>query len=131
MTLLLKIARFWLILVAALFCGYVAVYNKEPITLALPPWIDHVTVPAYTGLAAAFLGGATLALVAFSTELLVKTLKIRRLSRQVKDLKAALPRPASASTSAAPTTLGRSRLGRGTLGANEPSADGPTAGPLP
>ena len=85
MQFILKLFRFWVILLFLALSGYFAIYNQEHISVSLPPWIAHVSVPAYMAFMAAFLVGATVVLFFFGIEHMRKMLEIRRLQKQLRE----------------------------------------------
>lgn len=86
MRFVMKLLRFWVLLVFVASSGYFAIYNQDHVALKLPPWIEHVSVPAYGAFVAFFLFGATIVTIFFGFDSMRKTLEIRRLNKQIKEL---------------------------------------------
>jgi uncharacterized integral membrane protein len=87
MKLAIKLARFWLFLAAAAFCGYMAMFNKETMTLTFPPWIEHLAVSTYVGMSMAFLTGVTITLIFFGGEIIGRQWHLKRLRKELRELK--------------------------------------------
>lgn len=83
---IIKLVRFWVLLVFAVSTGYFAIYNQDHVALKLPPWIEHVSVPAYGAFATFFLFGASVVTLYFGFDSMRKTLEIRRLNKQIREL---------------------------------------------
>jgi uncharacterized integral membrane protein len=105
-----KLVRFWVLLVFAVSTGYFAIYNQDKVALKLPPWIEHISVPAYAAFATFFLFGAIVVTVFFGLDSMRKTFEIRRLNKQVRELGGQVARHADL-----PETM------------HSPSVDGPAA----
>ncbi len=110
MRFLKKLLRFWVILVFGVSTGYFGIYNQHHVALKLPPWIEHVSVPAFGAFATFFLFGAAVVTLYFGYDSMRKTLEIRRLNKQIREL-GGLPSP----------------IGDGQVGMHTPTVDGPAA----
>lgn len=108
-----KLVRFWVLLIFAASTGYFAIYNQDHVALKLPPWIEHVSVPAYGAFATFFLFGAAVVTLFFGFDSMRKTVEIRRLNKQIKKMGelGGLPSP----------------VGDGQVGLHTPQIDGPAA----
>lgn len=100
-----RVAKFWLILAFLGSGAYFAHFNREHVGLQLPPWIEHVTLPAYLVYGGSFLVGTLVTSLFFGIDNLRKTFEIRRLQRRVRELEPApLTSAAGSPLSAAPLT---------------------------
>ena len=81
-----KLFRFWVLLIFAVSTGYFAIYNQDHVALKLPPWIEHISVPAYGAFATFFLFGAAVVTLFFGVDSMRKSVQIRRLNKQLREL---------------------------------------------
>ena len=79
-----RLALFWFLCAFFGLSGYFAIYNQERVSLVFPPWVDHISVPAYVAFVFFFLLGSAVTWVYFGIEYTRKTLEIRRLNRLVR-----------------------------------------------
>lgn len=99
-----KLGRFWLVLLFAAVCGYVAITNsKDTIALRLPPFFETMSLPVYLWLGIAFLCGAAAAAFYFAAEHLRRGFKIRRLEKRLAELAPPINIPSPAVTRDAST----------------------------
>ncbi len=81
-----RLAKFWLVLAIVIMGAYFTLSNQDRISLSLPPWIPHVTVPAYLVFLAFFAAGASVMAIYLGIEVLSKTIEIHKLRRQLRDI---------------------------------------------
>lgn len=86
-----RIAKFWLILAFGGSAAYFGYFNRDRISVALPPWIDNVTVPAYAAYICFFMIGAFVTTAYLGMETFRRTMEVRKLRRRVLDLEAKQP----------------------------------------
>jgi uncharacterized integral membrane protein len=85
MNFLAKLAKFWILLAFAGFTGYLWIHNQDRIPLHIPPWVQHIPVPAWLAYSVFFLAGSFVTTVALILDLLGKALEIRRLRKALKE----------------------------------------------
>jgi hypothetical protein len=83
MTFILRLARFWVLLVFIGLSGYVAYYNRGEVELSLPPLLYQQNYSTYVAFMAAFLLGATVVLVFFGLDYMKRSLEILKLKPRV------------------------------------------------
>lgn len=86
MRLLATLAKAWLIVLFVVLLGYLAIYDQEHVSLHLPPWIEHITLPAYAMYMGFFLLGMVASGLFFGVSSLRKSFEIRRLNKRLKEL---------------------------------------------
>lgn len=79
-----RLALFWFLCAFFGLSGYFAIYNQDRVTLTLPPWVDHISVPAYLAFVAFFLIGAAVTWIYFGIEYTKKSFEIRKLHKIVR-----------------------------------------------
>ena len=85
MRFLARLANFWLLITFVSFTAYFAVYNRDRVSLHLPPWIEQITMPGYMINLAFFFVGAIVVTIYFGIDSIRKSLIIRRLRRQLRE----------------------------------------------
>jgi uncharacterized integral membrane protein len=88
MRFMFSLLRFWLLLLFVAMSGYIALYNQESVPVSLPPWLQHISVPAYQAYSAFLLIGAALTVIFFGVEHTRKSFTINRLNKRIKELEA-------------------------------------------
>lgn len=101
MSILAKLARFWLVLVLLVAGGYVAIYNQASIVVNIPGFVPNRGMPLYVALTCAFLGGGIVASLYFALDNVKQGMAIKKLTRINNRLRADA-QPPSASTAAVP-----------------------------
>ena len=85
MRFLSRLARFWLMITFVGTSAYFAAYNRERVSLHLPPWIEQITLPGYMINLTFFFLGALVVSAYFGIDSLSKYLTIRRLKKQLRE----------------------------------------------
>ena len=85
MRFLTRLANFWLLITMVSISAYFAVYNRDRVSLHLPPWIEQITMPGYIVNLAFFFLGAAVVTVYFGIDSLRKSLTIRRLRKKLRE----------------------------------------------
>ncbi len=106
----LLLFRFWLLLAFILMTGVIAIYNQEIVPLSLPPVIQHISLPAFQVYSGFLMLGATLTVIFFGLDSMKKSLQIRKLQKQIKDLEETSKPELTVSTSSDLTPLKDSEL---------------------
>lgn len=79
--------RYWLLVVFIIATSYVAVVNgDETLSFQLPPLLNNYTLRVWEFFGASFLVGVTLTVFFFGIEYSRKSLEVRRLRKQLKEL---------------------------------------------
>ncbi len=86
MSFLSRLAKFWLLVMIVALGSYVSLTNQDRISVSLPPWTTHITMPAYLAYLVFFSIGAVVAAVYLGIEVLRKTIEIHKLRRQLRDI---------------------------------------------
>ena len=81
-----RVAKFWLLFAFICISIYFAIYNQDRVHLQLPPFLDHITVPAYMAFGACFVLGAMLMSLHHAVDSVKKSLEIRRLRKRLREL---------------------------------------------
>ena len=81
-----RLGLFWFLL--AFFClsGYFAMYNLDRVSISIPPWVEHLSVPAYLAFVFFFLIGSAVTWIYFGIEYTKKSMEVRRLTKQLRVL---------------------------------------------
>lgn len=87
-----RLAKFWVLLTFSVSTGYFWIHNQDRMPLNLPPWIDHISIPAWMAYTSAFLAGTVVTTCALSLDIFGKSLEIRRLKKALKTAQGS-PRP--------------------------------------
>lgn len=85
MNFLTKLAKFWILLAFAGFTGYLWIHNQDRIPFNIPPWIQHISIPAWLAYSIFFLVGSLVTTVALILDLMGKAWEIRRLRKALKE----------------------------------------------
>jgi hypothetical protein len=83
----LLLCRYWVLLALVLLCGHIALNNQAVVPVNLPPLIQHISIDAYLAYAGFLFIGATLTVIFFGLDSVKKSFQIRKLSKQVEELK--------------------------------------------
>jgi len=81
-----RAVKFWLILLMIVLSVYVAYFNRTFIPISLPPFIESMNLPAFLVYIVWLMTGSLLTWGFLGVDLLKKSWKIRRLTKQVRDL---------------------------------------------
>lgn len=81
-----RLAKFWLLLGFVGTSGYFGYFNRDRIVISAPPWMDQVSVPAYSAYMTMFLIGAAVTCIYLGLDTVKKSMEIRRLTRRLREL---------------------------------------------
>ena len=87
MSLLRAVGRFWIVIVLISLCGVIAASNSEQVIVNIPAY-GEFSYPLGFTFVMAFAFGASMVLFYFWIDVFQKTLKIRRLEKQLRKFSA-------------------------------------------
>jgi hypothetical protein len=79
-----RLGLFWFLAAFFGFSGYFAMYNLDRVSISVPPWLEHMSVPAYLAFIFFFLLGSAVTWVYFGIEYTKKSMEVRRLTKKLR-----------------------------------------------
>ncbi len=81
-----RLGLFWFLAAFFGFSGYFAMYNLDRVSISMPPWLEHLSIPAYLAFIIFFLMGSGVTWIYFGIEYTKKSMEVRRLTKQLRVL---------------------------------------------